>query len=172
MMEKWTPMTESAENLNKWGEVTKNFDPMYARSLLTSWAANYDFDDDPEKYRQVFIAVKRHFHIYINFSMQQLSPTIFYVDKLSIASRRGFSKAYDRAVEFFVKNYERYPFPPEIKNFYFTVIWVNCIRDAVPATSYEEFPVYVFPAIAEAIIEHRPEFFNGINVQIIKNTWE
>jgi hypothetical protein len=165
-------MTESAENLNKWGEVTKNFDPMYARSLSTSWAANYDFDDDPEKYKQVFIAVKRHFHIYIDFSMQQLSPTIFYVDKLSIASRRGFSKAFDRTVKFFVKNYERYPFPPEIKNFYFTVIWVNCIRDAVPATSYEEFPVYVFPAIAEAIIEHRPEFFNGINVQIIKNTWE
>lgn len=165
-------MTESAENLNKWAEVTKNFDPMYARSLLTSWAANYDFDDDPEKYKQVFIAVKRHFHIYIDFSMQQLSPTIFYVDKLSIASRRGFSKAFDRTVKFFVKNYERYPFPPEIKNFYFTVIWVNCIRDAVPATSYEEFPVYVFPAIAEAIIEHRPEFFNGINVQIIKNTWE
>lgn len=73
-------MTESAENLNKWAEVTKNFDPMYARSLVTSWAANYDFDDDPEKYRQVFIAVKRHFHIYIDFSMQQLSPTIFYVD--------------------------------------------------------------------------------------------
>lgn len=165
-------MTESAENLNKWGEVTKNFDPMYARSLSTSWAANYDFDDDPEKYQQVFIAVKRHFHIYIDFSMQQLSPTIFYVDKLSIASRRGFSKAFDRTVKFFVKNYERYPFPPEIKNFYFTVIWVNCIRDAVPATSYEEFPVYVFPSIAEAIIEHRPEFFNGINVQIIKNTWE
>lgn len=165
-------MTESVESLNKWAEVTKKFDPMYARSLLTSWAANYDFDDDPEKYKQVFIAVKRHFHIYINFSMQQLSPTITYVDKLSIASRKGFSKAYDRTVEFFVKNYERYPFPPEIKNFYFTVIWVNCIRDAVPATSYEEFPVYVFPAIAEAIIEHRPEFFNGINVQIIKNTWE
>lgn len=165
-------MIESAENLNKWAEVTKNFDPMYARSLVTSWAANYDFDDDPEKYKQVFIAVKRHFHIYIDFSMQQLSPTIFYVDKLSIASRRGFSKAFDRTVKFFVKNYERYPFPPEIKNFYFTVIWVNCIRDAVPATSYEEFPVYVFPAIAEAIIEHRPEFFNGINVQIIKNTWE
>lgn len=165
-------MIESAENLNKWAEVTKNFDPMYARSLVTSWAANYDFDDDPEKYKQVFIAVKRRFHIYIDFSMQQLSPTIFYVDKLSIASRRGFSKAFDRTVKFFVKNYERYPFPPEIKNFYFTVIWVNCIRDAVPATSYEEFPVYVFPAIAEAIIEHRPEFFNGINVQIIKNTWE
>lgn len=165
-------MIESAENLNKWAEVTKNFDPMYARSLVTSWAANYDFDDDPEKYKQVFIAVKRHFHIYIDFSMQQLSPTIFYVDKLSIASRRGFSKAFDRTVKFFVKNYERYPFPPEIKNFYFTVIWVNCIRDAVPATSYEEFPVYVFPATAEAIIEHRPEFFNGINVQIIKNTWE
>lgn len=165
-------MIESAENLNKWAEVTKNFDPMYARSLVTSWAANYDFDDDPEKYKQVFIAVKRRFHIYIDFSMQQLSPTIFYVDKLSIASRRGFSKAFDRMVKFFVKNYERYPFPPEIKNFYFTVIWVNCIRDAVPATSYEEFPVYVFPAIAEVIIEHRPEFFNGINVQIIKNTWE
>lgn len=171
-MEKWTHMTESAENLNKWGEVTKKFGPMYARSLLTSWAANYDFDDDPEKYKQVFIAVKRHFHIYIDFSMQQLSPTITYVDKLSIASRKGFSKAFDRTVKFFVKNYERYPFPPEIKNLYFTVIWVNCIRDAVPATSYEEFPVYVFPAIAEAIIEHRPEFFNGINVQIIKNTWE
>lgn len=165
-------MTKSVENLNKWGEVTKNFDPMYARSLVTSWAANYDFDDDPEKYKQVFIAVKRRFHIYIDFSMQQLSPTIFYVDKISIASRRGFSKAFDRTVKFFVKNYERYPFPPEIKNFYFTVIWVNCIRDAVPATSYEEFPVYVFPAIAEVIIEHRPEFFNGINVQIIKNTWE
>lgn len=169
-MEKWTPMTESAENLNKWGEVTKNFDPMYARSLLTSWAENYDFDDDPDKYRQVFIAVKRHF--YIDFSMQQLSPVITYVDKLSIASRKGFSKAYDRAVEFFVKNYERYPFPPEIKNFYFTLTWVKCIRDAVPATSYDEFPVYVFPAIAEAIIEYSPEFFNGINVQIIKNTWE
>lgn len=165
-------MTESEENLNKWGEVTKNFDPMYVRSLSTSWAANYDFDDDPEKYKQVFIAVRRRFHIYIDFSMQQLSPTITYVDKLSIASRKGFSKAFDRTVKFFVKNYERYPFPPEIKNFYFTIIWVNCIRDAVPATSYEEFPVYVFPAIAEAIIEHRPEFFNGINVQIIKNTWE
>lgn len=165
-------MTKSVENLNKWAEVIKNFDPMYARSLLTSWAANYDFDDDPEKYKQVFIAVKRHFHIYIDFSMQQLSPTITYVDKLSIASRKGFSKAYDKTVEFFIKNYDRYPMPPEIKNFYFTVIWVNCIRDAVPATSYEEFPVYVFPAIAEAIIEHRPEFFNGINVQIIKNTWE
>lgn len=163
-------MTESAENLNKWGEVTKNFDPMYARSLLTSWAENYDFDDDPDKYRQVFIAVKRHFHI--DFSMQRLSPVITYVYKLSIASRKGFSKAYDKAVEFFVKNYERYPFPPEIKNFYFTLIWVKCIRDAVPATSYDEFPVYVFPAIAEAIIEYSPAFFNGINVQIIKNTWE
>jgi hypothetical protein len=52
------------------------------------------------------------------------------------------------------------------------LIWVKCIRDAVPATSYDEFPVYVFPAIAEAIIEYSPEFFNGINVQIIKNTWE
>lgn len=169
-MEKWTHMTESAENLNKWAEVTKNFDPMYARSLLTSWAENYDFDDDLDKYRQMFIAVKRRFHI--DFSMQSFSPTIQYVDKLSIASRKGFSKAYDKTVEFFVKNYERYPFHPEIKNFYFTLIWVKCIRDVVPATSYDEFPVYVFPAIAEAIIEYSPEFFNGINVQIIKNTWE
>lgn len=113
-------MTESAENLNKWAEVTKKFDPMYARSLLTSWAANYDFDDGPDKYLQVFIAVKRHF--YINFSMQSLSPVITYVDKLSIASRKGFSKAYDKVVEFFVKNYERYPFPPEIKNLYEKVV--------------------------------------------------
>lgn len=159
-------MTESAENLNKWGEVTKNFDPMYVRSLTTSWAANYDFDDDPEKYRQMFIAGKRYF--YIDFSMQSLSPVITF----SIASRKCFSKAYDKTVEFFVKNYERYPFPPEIKNFYFTLAWVKCIRDAIPATSYGEFPVYVFPAIAEAIIEYHPEYFNGINVQIIKNTWE
>ena len=87
-------MTESAENLNKWAEVTKNFDPMYARSLLTSWAANYNFDDDPEKYQQVFIAVKRHF--YIGFSMQQLSHVITYID----ASRKCFSKALRTSIPF------------------------------------------------------------------------
>lgn len=163
-------MTELAENLNKWAEVIKDFDPMYARSLLTSWAANYDFDDDPEKYRQLFIAVKRYF--YIDFSMQQLSPVITYVDKLSIACRKSFAKAYDKVVEYFVKTYKRYPFPPEIKNFYFTMSWTKCIRDAIPSTSYEEFPVYVFPTIADAIVDNSPTFFNEINVQIIENTWE
>lgn len=169
-MEKWTPMTQSEEILNKWDEVTKGFDQMYVRSLLTSWAANYDFDDDPEKYKQLFIAVKRYF--YIDFSMQSMSPVTVYIDKLSIASRKGFAKAYDKVVEYFVKNYKRYPFPPEIKNFYFTMIWVKCIRDAIPSTSYEEFPVYVFPAIADAIVDNSPAFFNEINVQIIENTWE
>lgn len=153
--------------MNDYEETLKSANPMDRVLLSYSWTKYYeDFDNNTEKYKKVFQKIEEKTRVKFNIFHHT------YVQKVALSSKNRFCYAIDDVKESFIKENEREMFPPEIKNFYFTLIWVKCIRDAIPITSYGEFPVYVFPAIAEAIIEYSPAFFNGINVQIIKNTWE
>lgn len=53
----------------------------------------------------------------------------------------------------------------------FTLMYVTCLKEAYNNDELLRYPIYVFEQVAGAIIDVLPGFFEGLNVNIIENTW-
>ena len=160
-------MTKSAETEYKeWNEILKKLCPDVRLSISYSWAENYrDFEYNFSKYKVVLDAI-------INLTNVQLTTDTDFIQKVCMMSKILFRSALNKTKAYFTKEYDRHMYPPEYNNLSFTLVYIKALRTSVPFVFRRNFPVYVFESVADAILDWSSDYFDGINIQIIKNTWE
>ena len=164
-------MTKSAETEYKeWNEILKKLCPDVRLSISYSWAENYrDFEYNFSKYKVVLDAITKLTKV--GFT-QRLTTDADFIQKVCMMSKILFRSALNKTKSYFTKEYDRHMYPPEYNNLSFTLVYIKALRTAVPFVFRSNFPVYVFESVADAILDWSPDYFDGINIQIIKNTWE
>lgn len=164
-------MTKSAETEYKeWNEILKKLCPDVRLSISYSWAENYrDFEYNFSKYKVVLDAIIKLTKVGF---IQQLTTDTDFIQKVCMMSKILFRSALNKTKAYFTKEYDRHMYPPEYNNLSFTLVYIKALRTAVPFVFRSNFPVYVFESVADAILDWSPDYFDGINIQIIKNTWE
>lgn len=162
-------MTKSAETEYKeWNEILKKLCPDVRLGISYSWAENYkDFEYNFSKYKIVLDEITKLTRIGF---IQQL--TIDVIQKVCMMSKILFRSELNKTTAYFTKEYDRHMYPPEYNNLSFTLVYIKALRTAVPFVFRPNFPVYVFESVADAILDWSSDYFDGINIQIIKNTWE
>lgn len=164
-------MTKSVETEYKeWNEILKKLCPDVRLSISYSWAENYrDFEYNFSKYKVVLDAIIKLTKVGF---IQQLTTDTDFIQKVCMMSKILFRSALNKTKAYFTKEYDRHMYPPEYNNLSFTLVYIKALRTAVPFVFRSNFPVYVFESVADAILDWSPDYFDGINIQIIKNTWE
>ena len=162
-------MTKSAETEYKeWNEILKKLYPDVRLGISYSWAENYrDFEYNFSKYKVVLDAITKLTKVGF---IQRL--TTDFIQKVCMMSNILFRSALNKTNAYFTKEYDRYMCPPEYNNLCFTLVYIKALRTAVPSVFRPNFPVYVFESVVDAILDWSSDYFDGINIQIIKNTWE
>lgn len=162
-------MTKSVETEYKeWNEILKKLYPDVRLSILYSWAENYkDFEYNFSKYKVVLDAITKLTKVGF---IQRL--TTDFIQKVCMMSKILFRSELNKTIAYFTKEYDRHMYPPEYNNLSFTLVYIKALRNAVPFVFRPNFPVYVFESVADAILDWSSDYFDGINIQIIKNTWE
>lgn len=108
-----------------------------------------------------------------------MRPILDYIRKVTYISNN--SKSLDPARDFFQKvhivgkkllleskfDYEEL-YLHEMKNLTWTVLYVKAIHD-VCSISKEKYKVYLYPEVAEVILETSPTFFDGLEVIFVQN---
>ena len=160
-------MTKSVETEYKeWNEILKKLCPDVRLSISYSWAENYrDFEYNFSKYKVVLDTI-------IKLTKVQLTTDTDFIQKVCMMSKILFRSALNKTKAYFTKEYDRHMYPPEYNNLSFTLVYIKALRTAVPFVFRPNFLVYVFESVADAILDWSPDYFDGINIQIIKNTWE
>lgn len=152
--------------MNDYEETLKSANPMDRVLLSYSWTKYYeDFDNNTEKYEKVFQKIEEKTRVKFNIFHHT------YVQKVALFSKNCFRYAIDDVKESFIKENEREMFPPEINMLRFTLMYVSCVRQIYNFDKWVNYPIYVFEQLAEAIVNIWPGFFQGLNVNIIENTW-
>ena len=164
-------MTKSAETEYKeWNEILNKLCLDVRLSISYSWAENYrDFEYNFSKYKVVLDAITKLTKVGF---IQQLTTDTDFIQKVCMMSKILFRSALNKTKAYFTKEYDRYMYPPEYNNLSFTLVYIKALRTAVPFVFRSNFPVYVFESVADAILDWSSDYFDGINIQIIKNTWE
>ena len=166
-------MTKSVETEYKeWNEILKKLCPDVRLSISYSWAENYrDFEYNFSKYKVVLDTITKLTNI--SFTLQLTIDAVkTFIQKVCMMSKILFRSALNKTKAYFTKEYDRYMYPPEYNNLSFTLVYIKALRTAVPFDFRPNFPIYVFESVADAILDWSPDYFDGINIQIIKNTWE
>lgn len=160
-------MTKSAETEYKeWNEILNKLCLDVRLSISYSWAENYrDFEYNFSKYKVVLDAITK-------LTKVRLTTDTDFIQKVCMMSKILFRSALNKTKAYFTKEYDRYMYPPEYNNLSFTLVYIKALRTAVPFVFRSNFPVYVFESVADAILDWSSDYFDGINIQIIKNTWE
>lgn len=166
-------MTKSVETEYKeWNEILKKLYPDVRLSILYSWAENYkDFEYNFSKYKIVLDEITKLTKVGF---IQRLTTDVVksFIQKVCMMSKILFRSVLNKTETYFTKEYDRYMYPPEYNNLSFTLVYIKALRNAVPFVFRLNFPVYVFESVADAILDWSSDYFDGINIQIIKNTWE
>ena len=164
-------MTKSAETEYKeWNEILNKLCLDVRLSISYSWAENYrDFEYNFSKYKVVLDAITKLTKVGF---IQRLTTDTDFIQKVCMMSKILFRSALNKTKAYFTKEYDRYMYPPEYNNLSFTLAYIKALRTAVPFVFRSNFPVYVFESVADAILDWSSDYFDGINIQIIKNTWE
>ena len=164
-------MTKSVETEYKeWNEILKKLCPDVRLGISYSWAENYrDFEYNFSKYKVILDAITKLTKV--GFIQRPTTDTDF-IQKVCMMSKILFRSALNKTKAYFTKEYDRYMYPPEYNNLSFTLVYIKALRTAVPFVFRSNFPVYVFESVADAILDWSSDYFDGINIQIIKNTWE
>ena len=164
-------MTKSVETEYKeWNEILKKLCPDVRLGISYSWAENYrDFEYNFSKYKVVLDAITKLTKV---GSIQRLTTDADFIQKVCMMSKILFRSALNKTKTYFTKEYDRHMYPPEYNNLSFTLVYIKALRTAVPFVFRPNFPVYVFESVADAILDWSSDYFDGINIQIIKNTWE
>ena len=105
-------------------------------------------------------------------SIQLLTTDADFIQKVCMMSKILSRSVLDKTNAHFTKEYDRNMYPPEYNNLSFTLVYIKALRTSVPFVFRRNFPVYVFESVADAILDWSSDYFDGINIQIIKNTWE
>lgn len=166
-------MTKSAETEYKeWNEILKKLCPDVRLSISFSWAENYrDFEYNFSKYKVVLDAITKLTRI--GFIQQLTTDAVkSFIKKICMMSKILFRSELNKTEIYFTKEYDRHMYPPEYNNLSFTLVYIKALRTSVPFVFRPSFPVYVFESVADAILDWSSDYFDGINIQIIKNTWE
>ena len=156
-------MTKSVETEYKeWNEILKRLCHNVRLSISYSWAENYiDFEYNFSKYKVVLDAITK-------LTKVRLTTDVDFIQKVCMMSKILFRSELNKIT----KEYDRHMYPPEYNNLSFTLVYIKALRTAVPFVFRRNFPVYVFESVADAILNWSTDYFDGINIQIIKNTWE
>lgn len=164
-------MTKSAETEYKeWNEILKKLCPDVRLSISYSWAENYrDFEYNFSKYKVVLDAITKITKV---GSIQRLTTDADFIQKVCMMSKILIRSVLDKTNAYFTKEYDRNMYPPEFNNLSFTLVYIKALRTSVPSDFRRNFPVYVFESVADVILDLSSDYFDGINIQIIKNTWE
>ena len=164
-------MTKSAETEYKeWNEILNKLCPDVRLGISYSLAENYrDFEYNFSKYKVVLDAITKLTKVGF---IQRLTTDTDFIQKVCMMSKILFRSALNKTKAYFTKEYDRYMYPPEYNNLSFTLVYIKALRTAVPFVFRSNFPVYVFESVADAILDWSSDYFDGINIQIIKNTWE
>lgn len=164
-------MTKSAETEYKeWNEILKKLCPDVRLGISYSWAENYkDFEYNFSKYKVVLDATTKITKV---GSIQRLTTDADFIQKVCMMSKILCRSVLDKTNAYFTKEYDRHMYPPEYNNLSFTLVYIKALRTAVPFVFRPNFPVYVFESVADVILDWSSDYFDGINIQIIKNTWE
>lgn len=164
-------MTKSAETEYKeWNEILKKLCPDVRLGISYSWAENYrDFEYNFSKYKVVLDAITKLTKVGF---IQRLTTDADFIQKVCMMSKILFRSALNKTKTYFTKEYDRHMYPPEYNNLSFTLVYIKALRTSVPFVFRPNFPVYVFESVADAILDWSSDYFDGINIQIIKNTWE
>lgn len=164
-------MTKSVETEYKeWNEILKKLCPDVRLGISYSWAENYrDFEYNFSKYKVVLDAITKITKV---GSIQRLTTDAYFIQKVCMMSKILFRSALNKTNTYFTKEYDRHMYPPEYNNLSFTLVYIKALRTAVPFVFRSNFPVYVFESVVDAILDWSSDYFDGINIQIIKNTWE
>ena len=164
-------MTKSVETEYKeWNEILKKLCPDVRLSISYSWAENYrDFEYNFSKYKVVLDAITKITKV---GSIQRLATDADFIQKVCMMSKILFRSELNKTETYFTKEYDRHMYPPEYNNLSFTLVYIKALRTSVPFVFRRNFPVYVFESVADAILDWSSDYFDGINIQIIKNTWE
>lgn len=140
--------------------------PMERFEQNFSWAKHYeDFDDNSEKYEKVFQKIEEKACVKHNFYY------LTFIQKVALYSRNRFFFVITKANESFIEEYERVMHPAESNMLRFTLMYVSCLRQVYDNNELLFYPIYVFEQVAEVIINLMPGFFEGLNINIIENTW-
>lgn len=161
-------MTKSVETEYKeWNEILKKLSLDARLSISFSWAENYrDFEYNFSKYKVVLDAITKLTRI--GFIQQLTTDAVkSFIKKICMMSKILFRSELNKT-----KEYDRHMYPPEYNNLSFTLVYIKALRTSVPFVFRRNFPVYVFESVADAILDWSSDYFDGINIQIIKNTWE
>ena len=160
-------MTKSAgTEYKEWNEILNKLCLDVRLSISYSWAENYrDFEYNFSKYKVVLDAITK-------LTKVRLTADTDFIQKVCMMSKILFRSALNKTEAYFTKEYDRYMYPPEYNNLSFTLVYIKALRTAVPFVFRSNFPVYVFESVADAILDWSSDYFDGINTQIIKNTWE
>lgn len=164
-------MTKSVETEYKeWNEILKKLCPDVRLGISYSWAENYrDFEYNFSKYKVVLDVITKLTRIGF---IQQLTTDADFIQKVCMMSKILFRSALNKTNAYFTKEYDRHMYPPEYNNLSFTLVYIKALRTSVPFVFRRNFTVYVFESVADAILDWSFDYFDGINIQIIKNTWE
>ena len=164
-------MTKSAETEYKeWNEILKKLCPDVRLGISYSWAENYkDFEYNFSKYKVVLDEITKLTNI--SFTLQ-LTTDADFIQKVCMMSKILARSVLDKTNAYFTKEYDRHMYPPEYNNLSFTLVYIKALRTSVPFVFRRNFPVYVFESVADVILDWSSDYFDGINIQIIKNTWE
>ena len=164
-------MTKSAETEYKeWNEILKKLCTDVRLGISYSWAENYrDFEYNFSKYKVVLDAITKLTKVGF---IQRLTTDADFIQKVCMMSKILFRSELNKIETYFTKEYDRHMYPPEYNNLSFTLVYIKALRTSVPFVFRRNFPVYVFESVADAILGWSSDYFDGINIQIIKNTWE
>ena len=166
-------MTKSVETEYKeWNEILKKLSLDARLSISFSWAENYrDFEYSFSKYKVVLDAITKLTRISV---IQRLTTDVVksFIQKVCMMSKILFRFELNKTETYFTKEYDRHMYPPEYNNLSFTMVYIKALRTSLPFVFRPNFPVYVFESVADVILDWRSDYFDGINIQIIKNTWE
>lgn len=166
-------MTKSVETEYKeWNEILNKLSTNVRLSISYSWAENYrDFEYNFSKYKDVLDVITKLTQI--GFIQRLTTDAVkTFIQKVCMMSRIMFRSELGKIGTYFTKEYDRHMYPPEYNNLSFTLVYIKALRTAIPFVFRSNFPVYVFESVADGILDWSSDYFDGINIQIIKNTWE
>lgn len=166
-------MTKSVETEYKeWNEILKKLSLDARLSISFSWAENYrDFEYNFSKYKVVLDAITKLTKV--GFIQRLTTDAVkSFIKKICMMSKILFRSELNKTETYFTKEYDRHMYPPEYNNLSFTLVYIKALRTSVPFVFRRNFPVYVFESVADVILDWSSDYFDGINIQIIKNTWE
>ncbi len=130
------------------------------------WVYNYDFGSE------LFEPVRRKIYqkTCITFSLQSLKPNLDYVNKLHIVTKNALRDEVNLLIQnrLVEANKEEPMFLAFYKNLTFTVLLRYAITSVIEKDDYCNFPIWVFPEVAELILERKPDFFNNLSINFIE----